>query len=179
MSSSHSKKPDPDWSEVRETVKLLSLSAIQIEDLLKESDLSINTLTQAFTVIVEHMQAVNNYLLALEAGQTRDEALVCCSETGDKIHSAIVAFQFYDRMVQCLHHVTSNLSGLSQLLGNPERLHNPGEWLKFQKQIRSRYTMESEKLMFDAIFQDKSVEGALVVKNSPYPADSTDNIELF
>jgi hypothetical protein len=178
MLPSNSKKPDLDWSQVRETVKLLSLSAIQVEDLLKESDISINTLTQSFTVIVEHMHAVNNYLLALESSQIRDEALVCCSETGGKIQSAIVAFQFYDRMVQCLQHVTSNLSGLSQLLESPERLYNPEEWLKFQNQIRSRYTMESEKLMFDAIFQGKSVEEALAVKNIPNP-DSTDNIELF
>ncbi|MGZ8915496.1 MAG: hypothetical protein ACXW1Z_20610, partial [Methylobacter sp.] len=72
----------------------------------------------------------------------------------------------------------SNLSGLSQLLESPERLYNPEEWLKFQNQIRSRYTMESEKLMFDAIFQGKSVEEALALKNITHP-DPTDNIELF
>lgn len=178
MSPSNSKKPDLDWSQVRETVKFLSLSAIQVEDLLKESDVSINILTQSFTAIVEHMHSVNNYLLALDSCQIRDEALVRCSETGAKIQSAIVAFQFYDRMVQCLQHVTCNLNGLSKLLESPERLYNPEEWLKFQNQIRSRYTMESEKLMFDAIFQGKSVEEALAVKNTPHP-DPTDNIELF
>ncbi|MDD5580128.1 MAG: hypothetical protein PHY16_12720 [Methylobacter sp.] len=179
MTPSNSKKPDLDWSQVRETNKLLSLSAIQVEDLLSESDVSINTLTQSFTAIVEHMQSVNNHLLALDSCEIRDEALICCSETSGKIQSAIMAFQFYDRMVQCLQHVTSNLTGLSALLESPEQLYNPEAWLKFQNQIRSRYTMESEKLMFDAIFQGKSVEEALAVKNTSQPDSTDNNIELF
>lgn len=178
MAHSNSHKPDLDWSQVRETVKLLSLSAVQVDQLTKEGDLSVNTLTESFTSIVEHMQLINDHLLALDSCKLRDEAIVCCTETRDKIQSSIVAFQFYDRMVQCLQHVTANLNGLCGILETPERIYNPNEWRKFQDDIRSRYTMESEKLMFDAIVQGKSVDEALAAKTT-HQQDEADNIELF
>ncbi|MGZ8180395.1 MAG: hypothetical protein ACXWT1_00400 [Methylobacter sp.] len=81
---------------------MLILSAIQVEDMLNESDMSVNTLTESFTSIVEHMQAINDHLLALDSCPIRDEAIACCAETTDKIQASIIAFQFYDRMQQCL-----------------------------------------------------------------------------
>lgn len=158
---------------------MLILSAIQVEDMLNESDLSVNTLTESFTSIVEHMQAINDYLHALDSGEIRDEAIACCAETTDKIQASIIAFQFYDRMQQCLQHVTSNLKGLSELVEDPNRLYNPSEWRQFQSEIRARYTMESEKLMFDAIVAGKSVEEALALKTAHQEEDQSDNIELF
>jgi CHAD domain-containing protein len=178
MAYSNSKNPDLDWSQVRETIKLLNLSAAQVDVILQESELSVNTLTESFTDIVESMQTINNHLLALDASGTKDEALACCSETNAKFQTAIIAFQFYDRMQQCLQHVTSNLRGLSTLVENPDRLYNPNEWHEFQNQIRSRYTMESEKMMFDAILQGKSVDDAIAAKNALLHKQS-DDIELF
>jgi hypothetical protein len=178
MAYSDSKNPDLDWSQVRETIKLLNLSAVQVDDILQESERSVNTLTESFTDIVQSMQAINNHLLSLDGSHTKDEVMICCSETKDKIQSAIVAFQFYDRLQQCLQHVTSNLRGLSKLVENPERLYNPAEWHEFQDQIRSRYTMESEKIMFDAILQGKSLDDAIAAKNALVSKQSED-IELF
>lgn len=179
MVNSNSYNPDLDWTQVRETSKMLILSAIQVEDMLIEADLSVNTLTESFTSIVEHMQAINNHLLALDSSEIRDEAIACCAQTTDKIQSSIIAFQFYDRMQQCLQHVTSNLKGLSELVESPDRLYSPDEWRQFQNQIRSRYTMESEKLMFDAIVEGRSVNEALAIKNAHQEEDQSDNIELF
>jgi uncharacterized protein YoxC len=178
MTYSNSKNPDLDWSQVRETIKLLNLSAVQVDDILQESERSVNTLTESFTDIVQSMQTINNHLLSLDVSNTKDEVMVCCSETKDKIQSAIVAFQFYDRLQQCLQHVTSNLRGLSKLVEDPERLYNPAEWHEFQAQIRSRYTMESEKIMFDAILQGKSLDDAIAAKNAILSQQSED-IELF
>jgi hypothetical protein len=179
MSYSNSKNPDLDWSQVRETIKLLNLSAAQVDVILQESELSVNTLTESFTDIVESMQMINNHLLSLDASDTRKQAaLDCCSETKTKIQKAIIAFQFYDRLQQCLQHVTSNLRSLSKLVEDPERLYNPNEWYEFQNQIRSRYTMESEKMMFDAILQGKSVDDAIAAKNAHQHSPS-DDIELF
>lgn len=178
MAYSDSKNPDLDWSQVRETIKLLNLSAAQVDVILQESERSVNTLTESFTDIVQSMQTINSHLLSLDVSNTKDEVMVCCSETKDKIQSAIVAFQFFDRLQQCLQHVTSNLRGLSKLVESPERLYNPAEWREFQDQIRSRYTMESEKIMFDAILQGKSLDDAIAAKNALVSKLSED-IELF
>jgi hypothetical protein len=150
----------------------------QVDGILQDSDLSVNTLTESFTDIVESIQAINNHLLVFGSSDDRNQALTCCSETKDKIQAAIIAFQFYDRMQQCLQHVTSNLRGLSKLVESPERLYNPNEWREFQNQIRSRYTMESEKIMFDAILQGKSVDEAIAAKDA-YQHSQFDDIELF
>ena len=179
MTNSNAYNPDLDWTQVRETSKMLILSAVQVEDMLDQADLSVNTLTESFTSIVEHMQSINKFLHELDSCQVRDEAIAYCAETTDKIESSIVAFQFYDRMHQCLQHVTSNLKGLSELVQSPDRLYNPAEWRQFQNEIRARYTMESEKLMFDAIVKGKSVNEALAIKNQHQEEDQSDNIELF
>ena len=178
MSYSDSKKPDLDWSQVRETIKLLTLSAAQVDVIMQESDLAVNTLTESFTDIVDSMQTIENHLITLTSSGKNGDALACCSETKDKIQAAIIAFQFYDRMQQCLQHVTSNLRGLSKLVESPERLYNPNEWRQFQNQIRSRYTMESEKMMFDAIIQGKSVDEAIAAKEA-FQQSQSDDIELF
>jgi NifU-like protein involved in Fe-S cluster formation len=172
--------PDLDWTQIRETSKLLNLSAGQVQGMLNTADISVNTLTESFTSIVEHMQTIYNHLQELEDTPSREEALKCCMETSDRIQSSIVAFQFYDRLQQCLYHVTSNLKGLSELVESPERLYNPFEWHKFQMEIRSRYTMESEKIMFDAILKGKSIEEALAIKQAvEAEQDEDDDIELF
>jgi hypothetical protein len=178
MSYSNSIKPDLDWSQVRETIKLMTVSAAQVDAIMLESDLSVNKLTESFTDIVENMQAIDRLLLSFDASDARDQALACCSATNSEIQTAIIAFQFYDRMQQCLEHVTSNLKGLSSLVESPERLYNPNEWLKLQNQIRSRYTMEAEKMMFDAILQGKSIDEAIAAKDA-YQHNPSDDIELF
>lgn len=178
MARSDSKNPDLDWSQVRETVKLLNLSAAQVDALMQESELSVNTLTESFTEIADSMQVINDHILAFDASDTKDEVLACCADTNARFQKAIIAFQFYDRMQQCLQHVTSNLRNLSALVENPDRLYDPKEWRAFQNQIRSRYTMESEKLMFDAILQGKTIEEAIAMKDAHENAESED-IELF
>ncbi len=179
MTHSNSYTPDLDWTQVRETAKMLNLSAVLVEDMLNTADGSVNTLTESFTNIVEHMQTINEHLLALESCAIRDEAMKCCFETTNEIRAAVVAFQFYDRMQQCLQHVTANLKGLSTLVESPERLYNPNEWRKFQNEIRKRYTMESERVMFDAILDGKSTDEAMAIKNAHESTQTEDDIELF
>jgi hypothetical protein len=116
----------------------------------------------------------------LEESPSREEALKSCRETSGRIQDSIMAFQFYDRLQQNLHHVTANLKGLSSLVESPDRLYNPHEWHKFQMEIRSRYTMESEKIMFDAILNGKSIEEALAIKEAIEAEQADDeDIELF
>ncbi|MCF8007100.1 MAG: hypothetical protein K9K84_06790 [Methylovulum sp.] len=180
MFASSSNKPDLDWSQIRETVKLLTLAAAQVDDLMKEGDLSVNTLTESFTSLADHMTIINSYLLEMEPNAMRDKALASCAETSEKIQSSVIAFQFYDRMVQCLQHVTLNLVGLSTLIERPDHIYNPEEWLKLQNKVRSKYTMESEKLMFDAILQGKTKEEAIAEKDRrAIEMEDMDNIELF
>lgn len=178
MPYSNSIKPDPHWSQVQETVKLLTVSAAQIDVIMQESEPSVNTLTESFTGIIESLQAINNHLLSLDTSDYRDQALTCCSETNVKVQKAIIAFQFYDRMQQCLQHITTNLRDLSKLVESSEHQCNPVEWQNLLNQMRSRYSMESEKILFDAILQGASVADAIARKEA-HQQQQSDDIELF
>lgn len=179
---SSAERPDLDWSQVRETVKLLTISVTQVENSLHVSENSVDTLTASFTGMVDHLNAIAETLNSIEDNDARQVALQHCAATNDKIRSSIIAFQFYDRLQQCLTHVTQSLKGLSELVESPDRLYNPAEWRKFQGEIRSRFTMESEKIMFDAVLSGKSINEALALASAmteATPTEDEDDIELF
>lgn len=179
MVFSGSSQPDLDWSQIRETVKLLAVSVAQVEGGMSVGDESVGVLVESFTAMVTEMNAIQDVLQNLPAGESRDETLQRCTDMQGRIHAAIVAFQFYDRLQQCLQHVSIGLQGLSDLIETPTRLYNPVEWFKFQEQIRGRYTMESEKVMFDAIHQGKSIEEAVALAKTVDQKIDEDDVELF
>ena len=178
MARSDSKQPDLDWSQIRETVKLLTVSVVQVETSMKNGDASVNTLTESFTTLVSHMNSINELLNSLDSCDEKEAALIHCVQMAEKIQTSIVAFQFYDRLQQSLSHVVEGLKGLSELVETPERLYNPSEWKKFQADMRGRFTMESEKVMFDAILAGKSIDEAVHLA-AQVDEKIEDEIELF
>lgn len=182
MAYSTSGQPDLDWSQVKETIKMLTVSVAQVESSMHIGDESVTVLTQSFTGMVDDMNAIQDLLTALPPSQQRDAALARCAGTQQQIYHSIVAFQFYDRLQQCLQHVAEGLKSLSGIIDTPHRLYNPGEWHQLQCQIRDRYTMESEKVMFDAIHAGKSIEEALALaqgSGDDASAASECDVELF
>jgi hypothetical protein len=100
----------------------------------------------------------------------------------DKIHQAVIAFQFYDKLVQRLDHVCHGLAGLSELVGDKGRLYDPQQWVALQEQIRAKYTMEEERTMFDAVLHGMSVQEALehyMAARMQRVEDSGGEVELF
>jgi hypothetical protein len=181
MKHSASARPDLDWSQVRETIKLLAVSVAQVESSMKIGDESVNVLTGSFSEMVADMNAIHGILNGLTPSEQRDSALAHCISTQERINASIVAFQFYDRLQQCLTHVSNGLKGLSAIIDNPSRLYNPNEWYNFQNEIRGHYTMESEKAMFDAILHGKSIQEAMAIAAHTHTesAGNGDDIELF
>jgi hypothetical protein len=178
---SSSQQPDLDWSQIRETIKMLTLSVTQVESGVQEGDAAINTLTDSFTAMVKHLNIIAEQLDTLPDSEPRALAKQHCAATSATVQASVMAFQFYDRLQQCLQHVTSGLLELSELIEAPERLYNPFEWKKLQDHIKSRYTMESEKLMFDAILEGKSIAEAIELSQTTAQITVTDDedIELF
>ena len=77
-----------------------------------------------------------------------------------------------------LEEIKQEIARLRSIIDNPDQLYNPNEWHKFQLQIRNRYTMESEKEMFDAILHGKTIEEALAMASAAKSIPD-DDIELF
>jgi hypothetical protein len=171
-------QPDLDWSQVKETITLLTVSVAMVQNSMQQGDTSVTSLADTFTAMVEDMQAIEGVINTIEEGEAKQQALAHCQNMQSRIQTSIIAFQFYDRLQQSLEHVVLNLDGLSNLIADPQRLYNPYEWHKFKQEIRQRYTMEQERIMFDAILAGKSLEEAIELVNEAEKTDD-DNIELF
>ena len=84
-------------------------------------------------------------------------------------------------MIQKLSHVSHSMDAMAELIMDRSRLFNPHEWAALQEKIRSRYTMESERLMFDALMNGASVKKALEIamEHEHTAKGKTGEIDLF
>jgi len=184
-SSSTADKPDLDWSQVRETINMLTLAVSQVECTMTDGEKSITELTQSFTYIATQLSDI----IDGESSDSAEQQLSNIKENAADIHQKVItstiAFQFYDRLTQRLDHVKRDLSWLSDLVSNPNQLYNPEAWKKLQTDIMSNYTMEEERLMFEHIMNGASVEGALEIYHHHFNNkkddndQTTDEVELF
>jgi hypothetical protein len=157
--------PDLDWSQVRETVLMLELAAGQVEAAMTDSNSSVEVLTDTFTSLADTLQnidaAVDTLPDTIGNGLVKAEIQANTQLVASKVRQAIVAFQFYDKLVQRLDHVCHSLAGLSHLVSDRQRLYSPDEWKALQDEILAKYTMIEERAMFEAVLNGVSVKEAL------------------
>lgn len=182
---SAAQNPDLDWSQVRETILMLGITVAQVQHAMDESSTSFNVLANSFAETSTHIEALKSALsqtkVAADLGLEQKIA-----EISAKNIQSIIAFQFFDRLSQRLDHVCKSISELASLVSDRSSIYQPDAWLALQKSIRSQYTMEQEKVLFDAILGGATFHEALAkaghvnmnaVKNEQKEADG--GIELF
>jgi len=170
--------PDLDWSQVKETVMMLSLAVTQIDRAMNEGADSVGALTNSFTSMAGSASVISEAGTELPDNAAKTAILNNSQSIAAQMQSAIVAFQFYDKLSQRLNHVCNSLASLSELVGDSNRLFSPYEWRGLQKKIRSKYPTEADKRMFDALLAGASVEEALN-RSKAEEAQAEDDIELF
>lgn len=179
LGGTHAHTPDLSWSQVRETVLLLQLTVGQVEAALTESHSSVAVLTDSFTAMADYIGGLNAALTSdTPVEKTQEDLKETTTQLTGMVHQAIIAFQFYDKLTQRISHVSHSLDNLSTLVGDQSRLYNPHEWAELQQIIRSKYTTEEEREMFDAVMQGMSVQEALEHFVSEMK-DKGDDIEFF
>lgn len=177
------RSPDSNWDKMRETVLMMELAVGQIEGAMRDSDSSVEVLTDTFTLMARHMGSIaEDAALLPDEGALGDAKRRMSSAAGEvtgMVHKSIIAFQFYDRLVQRLSHVSRSLEWLAEVVSDEQRATTPEQWVALQEKIRSRYSMPEEVEMFEAVLlHGKSVQQALhdfmeKMKNKG------DDIELF
>ncbi|GAA5317232.1 MAG: hypothetical protein AseanaTS_24360 [Candidatus Pelagadaptatus aseana] len=179
-----------DWSHVQETITMLYLAVCQIKSSLTESNRSMDQLTSSFTELASHSSEVSNRAQNLDnPAQWQDfknEISNTAAEMQTKISEAITAFQFYDRISQRLDHVALSLEQTTDLMSHPEKIQEPEAWRGIQEEVKSSYSMEAERIMFEHIMRGASVKEALEIYNHHFEEsdslvldDTDDEIELF
>jgi hypothetical protein len=182
---STSSAPDLDWSQVRETIRILQLATAQIDMAMREGDDSIDTLSRSFRSMVGSIEVISETAADLDEGTSdgkKESIEENCRRVSEHMHSSIIAFQFYDKLSQRLSHVRQGLDALAELVGDTHKLYNPYEWKGLQKQILSLYSMQEEVEMFDAVLNGATVEEALQQCQDKLKArveEDSDDIELF
>ncbi len=175
-------QPDLNWSQVRETVLMLELSAVQIEAAMKDSNASVEVLTDSFTTMAGYMRMISDTVNTLpdqgEVGVAKQNLTGVSEHVSSMVHQAIIAFQFYDKLVQRLAHVGVSLGDLSSLVAEPHRLFNPNEWVSLQGKIKSKYSTREEVALFDAVMKGMPVQEA-VDNFMAEMKEKSDDIELF
>jgi hypothetical protein len=189
LSGSTALRPDLDWSQLKETVLMLNLAVAQIDGSLHEGNSSIETLSASFTGLATNLSDIQSSILQIkdkDEGNDVDKlSLIIEGSTStalDKVHSAIIAFQFYDKLTQRLDHVSESLGALTTLISDPAALYSPVEWRALQESIRGRYSMKEERNMFDKVIAGVPIEEALADFNQALldKVDcEEDEIELF
>jgi len=183
--SSTAKHPDLDWSQIKETVLMLNLATAQVDFSLRDGDNSVNTLTESFTAMAGGIQSIQKTMQGIGEKYQLDEGDHMpiqqeCMSISIKMQEAIVAFQFYDKLVQRLDHVVEVIAQLADLVGDNSRLYSPEEWSKLQQMIRSRYTMEEERELFDALMRGEDVKEVMErLQHLMENKVQEDDIELF
>jgi len=187
LSASTSSRPDLDWSQLKETIIMLNLAVTQIDQSMNDGNSSVSTLSSSFTGLATNLNDIQSSIthLGQESESSEKMKLIIEGSTStaiDKVHSAIIAFQFYDKLSQRLDHVKESLSSLTSLISNPVDLYSPVAWQELQETIRSKYTMEEERLMFDRVISGVPIEEALLEFNQNAEnkdCAEEDEIELF
>ena len=177
-------KPDLDWSQVSETVRMLNLAVAQIIASMHEGDQSVETVGDTFTTLANQLQQISRMGSALrkdEAGkESLDEMLNTLQDVSDKVQRFIIAFQFYDKLSQRLNHVSTDLTDLAELVGDRARIYNPAHWQSLQQQIRSRYSTVEEHRMFEALMNGAGLQEALSILKEDKPSSTDeDSVDLF
>lgn len=178
--TSMSSNPDLDWSQIHETVRMLNLAVAHIEMSMRDGDESVDTLSDAFTTMMGNLKVMGSIVAQQQESESKDTFMSHYQIVEQQMQSTIIAFQFYDKLNQRLSHMSHSLSALSELISNKDKLYSPNEWKALQEKIKSRYTIESDRKMFEVLLNGATVTEALdFMKNESKDDSGEDAIELF
>ena len=151
-------KPDLDWSQIRETVLMLELMSGQIMAAMHDSDKSIEVLTNTFTGMAGYMNTILGIAHDLPNTPELSAQKTALSNVAEHVASivnqSIVAFQFYDRLVQRLSHVVNGHAEFSNIVGDTSRLYNPAAWVQLHQGIRATFSTPDERALLDAVLME-------------------------
>ncbi|WP_396586342.1 hypothetical protein [Bermanella sp. R86510] len=178
--------PDFNWCQAQETITMLALAVAQVESSMKDGEKSISTLAQTFSRMSRYIKAIKQATEDNSDPETYKQTIQqATSQLEQDTEESIVAFQFYDRISQRLDHVCNSLDRLGGLIIDTQNRESPEKWQALQEHIKSSYTMEAERIMFEHILRGEGISEALQIYRHHFDKEDDDNndkgdeVELF
>jgi len=169
--------PLADWTPEQQIAHMLDLCEAQMESALCESDLAVDALIKAFSGLSESAQTMNAMAAKLTAAQREalgasdlDKQMQAIQK---QMSSAIIAFQFYDKLTQRLGHVRYSLSTLALFVCDRAQTTQRDQWRRLFTTLKRLYRTEEEKQIFQMM-----VEGATADQARDHIHQSTQTLRI-
>jgi hypothetical protein len=171
------------WTPQQQIAQMLELCEAQMESALSESDVAVDALVKSFAGLIDAGQtlsALGEQLPAQPPGavelQQQLEAIKKQTAT------AVVAFQFYDKLTQRLGHVRYSLSALAMFVCDGEKSNEREQWRRLFSTLKRLYRTEEERQIFKMMVEGASAEEArerIQQSTLTLHAAPTGEIEIF
>lgn len=177
-------EPDIDtesWSFDGEVIAFVDMAKAQIAIALREAEPAVAELG----AMVSDVGSVARRLEALATSvRAQDAALAesIASETHaltERARAAAVSLQFHDRLVQRMTHAHDALDVLAGAIADRRRHHRPADWDRLRQQIRARYSMEQERVIFDLLVGGASTEHVVETLRELRESGTPGHVDFF
>ena len=178
---------DPDgagrgeWTPEMQIAQMLDLCEAQMESAVQESDKAVDALIKAFESLVDTTRSVG-----AAADKLPPEIKSCVGviegqvqEISRQMASAVVAFQFYDKLTQRLGHVRYSLSTLAMFVCDRTQTEKRDQWHRLFTTLRRLYRTEEERQIFQLMADGMSSEEARKRVHENHAPCAAGDIELF
>jgi septal ring factor EnvC (AmiA/AmiB activator) len=164
--------------------RFLELGAAQLDAAIRESDARVDKLASAVTAVATDARELETQLQALDSAdatqvqQARQRIRQLVAQLDADVQATVTSLQFYDKLIQRLTHVRDGLaipSDSTVAALDPAR----SDWNSMLEQVRSRYSMVEERVLFDFMMRGLSADQMLKALTGLRAAAAPGELEVF
>jgi hypothetical protein len=172
----------PAFTPEMQMANMLGLCEAQMESALHDSDKAVDALIKAFTCMVDATRALSTVTenLPQELKQKMSSDIDGqVAEISKQMGSAVMAFQFYDKLTQRLGHVRYSLSTLALFVCDRNQSNQPEQWKRLLNTLRRLYRTEEERQIFQMIMDGIANDVSPAVALPAVDETKAGEVELF
>jgi septal ring factor EnvC (AmiA/AmiB activator) len=164
--------------------RFLELGAAQLDAAIRESDARVDKLAGAVTAVATDARELETQVQALDSAdpaevqQARQRIRQLAVQLDADVQATVTSLQFYDKLIQRLTHVRDGLaipSDSTVTALDPAR----SDWNSMLEQVRSRYSMVEERVLFDFMMRGLSADQMLKALTGLRAAAAPGELEVF
>jgi hypothetical protein len=150
---------------------------------MKDSDARVESLTSAINHLVERLQSLRELSAGLPAADAGGAGLgtclsTLCTEMELDARQAVVAMQFYDKMIQRITHVRDGLAIPAETIDAAPQ-DRSAAWDQLLERVRGRYSMVEERVLFDFLIRGTGPREMMQALTDLQGASRPGELELF
>jgi hypothetical protein len=155
--------------------QFLNLGVAQLDAAVRESDAQVDKIASCLASISSEVQ---RFEARLPPGGADANGAELVNSVRASVQGVIKALQFYDKLVQRLTHVRSGLAIPADATADMA-LAAKVDWNNILDQVRARYSMVEERVLFDFMMRGLRAEQMLKALQSLREASAPGELELF